>query len=294
MAAISATLVKQLRDKTGAGMMDCKTALTESDGDIEAATDWLRKKGLAAAAKRAGRETQEGLIGLALEAGAGALVEVNSETDFVARNDNFQALVGQIASLAPAAGGDLDALRAMVIAKTGRNVADEITQAISVIGENINLRRTATLEVRPGVVAGYLHGQLAPGLGRIGVLVALRSEGDAEALAALGRQLAMHVAAARPEAVTTESLDAALIARERAIYADQARASGKPEAIVEKMIDGRIRKYYEEVVLLEQAFVVDPEVKVKEAVGRLAKEIGAPVEVAGFVRFALGEGQGGS
>jgi elongation factor Ts len=290
MAAITAALVKQLRDQTGAGMMDCKTALTEAGGDLEAATDWLRKKGLAAAAKKAGRLTSEGLIGVQVEERLGALIEVNSETDFVARNETFQQLVRAVAALAPRAGGDLDALLELQVPDSGRSVADEITHAISVLGENINLRRTAVVEVAEGVVGSYVHGALAPGLGKIGVLVGLRSAGEAEQLAAFGRQLAMHIAAARPQAVSVDRLDPALVARERAIYAEQARASGKPDNILDKIVDGRMRKYHEEVVLLEQAFVIDPDLKVKDALDRLAEKLGSSVTVTGFERFALGEG----
>jgi elongation factor Ts len=290
MAEITSALVKELRERTGAGMMDCKRALAQVEGDLEAASDWLRKKGLAAAAKKSSRVTSEGLIGMTLTGTAGALVEVNAETDFVARNENFQELVRRIAALAPAAKGDLEALKAARIEATGRTVAEEITQAIAVIGENIMLRRTAYLEVPAGVVAGYLHNQLPPGLGKLGVLVALAGTGEQAKLAELGKQLAMHVAATNPHAVTADLVDPAVVARERAIFADQARASGKPDNIIEKMVEGRIRKFYEESVLLEQAFVVDPDKRVKEAVQAMAKEVGAPIEIAGFVRLALGEG----
>jgi elongation factor Ts len=290
MAEITSALVKELRERTGAGMMDCKRALAQVEGDLEAASDWLRKKGLAAAAKKSSRVTSEGLIGMTLTGTAGALVEVNAETDFVARNENFQELVRRIAALAPQAKGDLEALKAARIEATGRTVADEITQAIAVIGENINLRRTAYLEVASGAVAGYLHNQLAPGLGKLGVLVALASVGNQARLAELGKQLAMHVAATNPHAVTADLVDTAVVARERAIFADQARASGKPENIIEKMVEGRMRKFFEESVLLEQAFVVDPDQRVKDAVQATAKEVGAPIEIAGFVRLALGEG----
>ncbi len=292
MTQISASLVKELRERTGAGMMDCKKALAETAGDIEAAIDWLRKKGLAAAAKKAGRATSEGLVGMVAEGGRGALVEVNSETDFVARNETFQELVRRIAALAPGARGDLEALKRAKVAETGRTVEEEIGQAIAVIGENIQLRRTAFLEVEPGIVAGYVHAQSAPGLGRIGVLVALRSEADPERLAELGKQLAMHVAATNPQAVTVEGLDPEVVARERDILAEQARASGKPEAIVQKMVEGRLRKFYEEAVLLEQAFVIDPDRRVREVLAAFEKETGRPVEVVAFVRMALGEGVG--
>jgi elongation factor Ts len=290
MAEITSAQVKELRERTGAGMMDCKRALGEAGGDVEAATDWLRKKGLAAAAKKAGRVASEGLIGMALAGTAGALVEVNAETDFVARNDAFQELVRRIAALAPAARGDLAALKAARVAETGRTVEEEVTQAIAVIGENINLRRTAYLEVPEGVVAGYLHGPLAPSFGKLGVLVALASSGDRAQLAEAGKQLAMHVAATNPQAVSADKVDPAVVERERAIYADQARASGKPENIIAKMVEGRLRKFYEEAVLLEQVFVVDTDKRVKEAVKAAGAAAGATVEVAGFVRLALGEG----
>jgi elongation factor Ts len=293
MAAVTAALVKQLRDQTGAGMMDCKTALTESAGDFEAAVDWLRKKGLDAAAKKAGRVASQGLIGLEAAGRRGALVEVNSETDFVARNQDFQALVRMVARLALEVGGDLERLKAAAVPASGRTVADEITQAIAVIGENITLRRAAAVEIGEGAIGTYVHGALAPGLGTIGVLVGLQSAGDPERLAALGKQLAMHVAAARPQAVTVERLDARALERERAIYAEQARASGKPESIVDKIVEGRVRKFYEEAVLLEQAFVIDPDLKVKDAIDRVAEEIGSSIAVTDFVRFALGEGLSG-
>ncbi len=290
MAEITAGLVKQLRDKTGAGMMDCKRALAESEGDLETASDWLRKKGLAAAAKKAGRTTAEGLVGMTVGDGKGALVEINSETDFVARNETFQAMVTEIASRAAEADGDLDALNALVL-KSGRTVADEITNAIGVIGENITLRRTATLTVEDGVVGGYVHAQSAPGLGKIGVLVGLSSNAaDKARLADVARQIAMHVAAASPQSVAVDDLDPELVERERRILAEQALASGKPESIVEKMVEGRIRKFYEEVVLHEQVYVVDTDKKVKDVVAELGEAVGAPTTVTGFVKFVLGEG----
>ena len=290
MGQVTAALVKQLRDKTGAGMMDCKKALSENDADVEAATDWLRKKGLAAAAKKAGRLASEGLIGVQVEATRGALVEINSETDFVARNDDFQKLVRSVAELAPEANGDADRLQAMQVPATGRSVTDEITQAVATIGENINFRRTGVVEVDEGVVGSYVHSQLSPGLGKIGVVIGLKSAGDKGELEALGKQLAMHVAAAKPEAVSVDRLDPESVSRERAIYADQARASGKPESIIEKMVEGRMRKFYEESVLLEQVFVVDTDLKVKQAIERVAEKIGSAIVVADFLRFALGEG----
>ncbi len=290
MAEITAALVKQLREMTGAGMMDCKRALIESDGDIEAAVDLLRKEGLGAAAKKAGRVAAEGLVGVVTEGGRGAVVEVNSETDFVARNEDFQNFVGTVTSLALEAGGDPEALGAAPYPDGGHSVAEALTEMIAKIGENMSLRRAAALQVGAGVVAGYVHNQAAPGLGKIGVLVALESTGDGDRLAAFGRQLAMHVAAAAPQALAAEDLDPAVLERERNVLAEQARASGKPDNIIEKMVEGRLRKYYAEVCLLEQVFVIDGESKVREAVEATAKDLGAPIEIAGFRRFQLGEG----
>jgi elongation factor Ts len=287
---ISAQQVKALREKTGVGMMDCKKALAETDGDMEAAVDWLRKKGLSKAAKKADRVAAEGLVGAASAGNRAALVEVNSETDFVARNEMFQNLVSAIAKEAMEAGGDVDALKARQYPGTGRTVSEEITEAIATIGENMNLRRAALLEVGEGVVATYLHNQVAPGLGKLGVLVALASTGDAAKLEDLGRKIAMHVAATNPLAVNTEELPAEAVERERAVYAEQARASGKPENIIEKMVEGRMRKFYEEVVLLKQSFVVDPDKTVEQAIKDAEADVGAPIQLAAFVRFALGEG----
>jgi elongation factor Ts len=290
MAEVSAALVKDLREKTGAGMMDCKKALGETGGDLEAAVDWLRKKGLAAAAKKASRVAAEGLVGLSAEDTRGALVEVNSETDFVARNPEFQAAVQEIARAALGAAGDIERLRGTKLGKSGRTVADEITRLIGTIGENINLRRTQAIAVSKGLVASYVHSASAPGIGRIGVLVALESSAPAEKLKALGHQMAMHVAAANPRAVSPADLDPALVARERALLVDQAKASGKPDAIIEKMVDGRIRKFYEEVALLDQLWVIDGESKVSKVLEAAAKDAGAPIAIKGFIRFALGEG----
>jgi elongation factor Ts len=290
MAEITAALVKELREKTGAGMMDCKKALAESKGDLEGAVDWLRKKGLAAAAKKAGRVAAEGLVGVAVSGTAGAIVEVNSETDFVARNDRFQDFVTKLAGLALQAEGNVEKLKALDYPGTGRNVGDELTQLIATIGENMNLRRTAALKVGSGVVTSYVHSAVVSGLGKIGVLVALESTGNAAKLEELGRGIAMHVAAARPESVTIEGVDQAGLERERAVLSEQARASGKPEEIIAKMVEGRLRKYYEEVVLLEQVYVIDGETKIKDVIAKAAKDVGAPVTIAGFVRFTLGEG----
>ncbi len=289
MATITAAMVKELREKSGVGMMDCKTALKENDGDIAAAIDWLRTKGLAKAAKKAGRIAAEGLVGLAVDGTRGAVVEVNSETDFVARNDQFQETVGKIASLALDAGGDLDALKAAGYAD-GKSVEEYLKELVGTIGENMNLRRTAHLEVGSGVIASYVHNAAAGGLGKIGVLVALESTGDPQVLATFGKQLAMHVAAANPQALSPDSLDPALVESERNILVEQARESGKPENIIEKMVEGRLRKFFEEVALMSQTFVVDGETRIAKAVEAAAKEAGAPVEVTGFVRFALGEG----
>ncbi len=289
MAEITAALVKELREKTGAGMMDCKKALTEIGGDVEAAIDWLRKNGLAAAAKKAGRVAAEGLVGVVTEGTQGALVEVNSETDFVARNGAFQGFVSQVARLALDAGGDLVALAAAAY-PGGGTIGEALTGMIGKLGENMSLRRTAALQVSQGVVAGYVHNHAAPGLGKIGVLVALESAGDVDKLAAFGRQLAMHVAAAAPQAISTEEVDASALERERSVLAEQARASGKPDDIIEKMVQGRLRKYYEEICLLDQTFVIDNESKVRLAVEAAGEDAGAPVTVAGFHRFQLGEG----
>jgi elongation factor Ts len=287
--SVSAQMVRELREQTGAGMMDCKNALVEAKGDTALARELLRKKGLAAAAKKAGRTAAEGLIGMALDGPRGALVEVNSETDFVARNEQFQAFVRQAAELALAAGGDLEALGR---AKTpdGAALDDELARLVGTIGENLILRRTAALSVDPGVVAGYIHNQVEPGLGKIGVLVALRSTGDSAGLAELGKKLAMHVAAAAPAAIDKDGVDPAALDREREILAEQARASGKPEDIVAKMVEGRLRKYYEEVCLLEQTYVIDGETKVAKILDQAAKDLGGSVEVVGMVRFLLGEG----
>jgi len=288
MSNISASMVKDLRDKTGAGMMDCKAALAETDGDMEAAIDWLRKKGLAKAAKKAGRVAAEGLIGIAAIPGAGALVEVNSETDFVARNDQFKDFVKDAAGLALEAEGDVAKLLAK---KMGDATVDEVLKGlIGKIGENMSVRRAVALAVSPGVVASYVHNAAGPELGKIGVLVALKSKADTAKLLALGRQIAMHIAATSPLALTPEHVPADVIARERAIYADQARQSGKPENIIEKMVEGRLRKFYEESVLMQQIFVIDGETPIAKVIEKASKEFGAPIEIVGFVRYQVGEG----
>jgi translation elongation factor Ts len=290
MAEVSAALVKELREKTGAGMMDCKRALAETAANLEDAIDWLRKKGLSAAAKKAGRIAAEGLIAVAASGGRGAVVEVNAETDFVARNESFQKFAATVGAIALDAAGDLEQIKSAPYPGTGRNVGEELTHMVATIGENMSLRRAAALTVSPGVVASYVHNALAPGLGKIGVLVALESAAAPDKLLALGRQLAMHVAAANPQATEIADVDPAAVDRERNILAEQARASGKPEEIIAKMVEGRLRKFYEDVVLLEQTYVIDGESKVRAAVQIAAKELGAPVRVAGFVRYALGEG----
>ena len=290
MAEVTAALVKELRDKTGAGMMDCKRALGETAGDMETAVDWLRKKGLAAAAKKAGRVAAEGLVGVATRGVAGAVVEVNSETDFVARNELFQAFVRTVAGLAVAGNGDVEALKQTPYPGTGRTVAEELTELVGRIGENLVLRRTARLAVEHGVVSSYVHNSLAPGLGKIGVLVALESEADGDAVAALGRQLAMHIAAANPQYLDVASVSAAALDRERAVLREQAAGSGKSAEIVERMVEGRLRKFYEEAVLLDQVFVIDGETRVGKVVENAAKQAGKPIRVSGFVRLQLGEG----
>jgi elongation factor Ts len=290
MAAISASMVKDLRDKTGAGMMDCKTALTESNGDMEAAIDWLRAKGLSKAAKKADRVAAQGLVGVASAAKQGAVVEVNCETDFVARNPDFQATVGEIAKLALKAGGEVEKLGAATYPKTNATVTDHLMGLVGTIGENMSLRRTAALKVKDGVVATYVHNQAAPGMGKIGVLVALESTGDKDKLNEIGRQVAMHVAAFNPLALKDEEVDPEAVERERAIFAEQARESGKPEKVVKQMIEGRIKKFYQEVVLLKQAFAMNPDLTVEKAVKEAEVGVGAPITVKAFVRYELGEG----
>jgi len=291
MAEITAALVKELREKTGAGMMDCKRALAETDGKLNDAEDWLRKKGLSAAAKKAGRVAAEGLVGVATSAKAGAIVEVNAETDFVARNETFQSFVRSVTGVALGKGGDVETLKSASYPASVRNVGEELTHLIARIGENMVLRRAQRLEVKNGVVAAYVHSALAPGLGKIGALVALESTGNAEKLAELGVRLAQHVAASRPQYLDIASVDPAALERERQVQREKARASGKPDAIVEKMVEGGVRKFlYEELVLLEQKYIRDEETPVGKVIAAAAKEIGAPVKVAGFVRFALGEG----
>lgn len=289
MAEITAALVKELREKTGAGMMDAKNALVENKGDIEASVDWLRKKGLAKAAKKSGRTAAEGLIALVAEGARGAVVEVNSETDFVARNDQFQGFARKCASIA-LSGADTAEKLAAAPYDGGKSVQETLTALIATIGENMTLRRAASLSVSKGVVSPYIHNAVADGLGKIGVLVALESEGDAGKLQELGRRIAMHIAAARPEYLDSSAVDPQALEREKNILRDQVKDSGKPPEIVEKMIEGRLRKFYEEVCLVDQIFVIDGESKVSKVIEDAAKAIGKPVKLAAFVRFQLGEG----
>lgn len=291
MTTITASMVKDLREKTGAGMMDCKQALSEANGDIEAAIDWLRAKGLSKAAKKSDRVAAEGLIGVAATATKGAVVEVNAETDFVARNEQFQEMVRNITTLVPEVGDDVAKIQAATYPGKSVTVEEQIKESIATIGENMALRRAALVEVSEGVVAAYVHNKISDDLGKIGVLVALESSGDKDKLMAFGRQIAMHIAAATPLALTPDELDADIIAKERAIYLEQAQASGKPQEIVEKMVEGRLRKeYFQQVVLLQQTFVIDGKASVEQAVKEAEKEIGAPIKVTRFERFALGEG----
>lgn len=290
MAEITAALVKELREKSGAGMMDCKKALTETNGDIEAAIDWLRAKGIAKADKKSGRTAAEGLIGIAGAGHKAVVIELNSETDFVARNDAFQDLVRGVAEVALSTDGTVDAIAAATYPATGKPVAETIKDAIATIGENMTLRRAAKLEVEHGVVATYIHNAAGDGIGKLGVLVALKSEGDKAVLTSIGRQVAMHIAATNPLAIRSEEVDAAVAERERNVFIEQSRASGKPDNIIEKMVEGRMRKFFEEVALLSQAFVINPDVTVGEAVKAAEKEAGAPIEVIGMARLLLGEG----
>ena len=290
MAEITASLVKELREKTGAGMMDCKKALGEVAGDVEKAIDWLRTKGLSAAAKKAGRVAAEGLVGVVASGSRGAVLEVTAETDFVGRNEMFQKFVGETTRLALDNAGDMAKIAAAPFPGTGRDVQGELTNLIATIGENMSLRRSAMLSVSDGVVVAYTHNAVAPDLGKIGVLVALESTGDKAKLAALGKQLAMHVAATNPQSLTVADLDQAAIERERGVLAEKAGQTGKAADIIAKMVEGGLRKFHQEVVLLEQAFVMDGKTKVSKVVDEAGKDVGAPVKLAGFLRFALGEG----
>jgi elongation factor Ts len=289
MAEVTAAMVKDLRERSGAGMMDCKKALAETSGDMEAAIDWLRTKGLATAAKKAGRTAAEGLVGVAVRATRGAVVEVNSETDFVAKNDQFQAFVRTVAELSLDHGDSIDALAAAAWPEGG-TVAEKLTANVATIGENQTLRRVAVLEVAEGIVVSYVHNQVTPGLGKIGVLVALDSGAPAAQLEPLGKQLAMHIAAANPQALHEDDVDPTLVERERAIAVEKAAASGKPADIVAKMVDGAVAKFRKEVALLSQLFVIDNKTKIADVLTAAAKEAGAPVKLAAYVRFQLGEG----
>lgn len=290
MANISASEVKTLRERTGAGMMDCKKALAESDGDMDVAIDWLRTKGLAAAAKKAGRIAAEGLVGVAVSERAAAIVEINSETDFVARNDSFQEFVQTTANVALEKQGKYDETLTAAYPGQSRTVSEQIQHMIATIGENIQFRRSHSFAVDAGIVATYVHSAVVPNLGKIGVLVALESGADTDKLNALGKQIAMHVAAANPRSLSVDSLDPSIVERERTVLAEQARQSGKSEEIIAKMTEGRLRKFYEEVVLNEQIFVVDGETKVAKVIEQAAQDVGVDIKLAGFIRYALGEG----
>jgi elongation factor Ts len=289
MAEITAATVKELRERTGAGMMDCKKALGETNGDMEAAIDWLRTKGLAAAAKKAGRTAAEGLVGVAVDGKKGAIVEVNSETDFVAKNEQFQDFVRTAAEITLGTGSDIEALKDACW-PAGGTVEEKLTSNIATIGENQSIRRAALLEVGEGVITSYVHNAAAPGLGKIGVLVAIESGADRAALEDLGKKLAMHIAAANPLALRGEELDPALVERERGIAREKAAESGKPAEIVEKMVEGAMAKFRKESALLSQLFVMDNKTKVEDVVAAAAKEAGAPVTLKAYVRFHLGEG----
>ena len=287
--SVTAALVKELREKSGAGMMDCKKALAETDGGMEAAIDWLRTKGLATAAKKSGRVASEGLVSFAVDGTRGAVIELNAETDFVARNTEFQEFASTLAGLALDS-GDLDALSAADYPGTGRNVAEELTHKIATIGENMSLRRMASLSVGSGSIVSYMHNATAPGLGRIGVLVALESTASADVLEGLGKQIAMHIAATSPASLSVDDLDPESVQRERDVLIEQAKASGKPQEIAEKMVQGRMKKYYQEVVLLEQTSVIDGETRIADVVANAGKDAGADIALTGYVRFNLGEG----
>ena len=289
MMSVTAALVKELREKSGAGMMDCKKALNETSGDMDAAIDWLRTKGLAAAAKKSGRVASEGLVAISVSGTLGALVELNSETDFVSRNDDFQTFAKTLSSLALTA-SDIEALKAMDYPNTGRSVAEELTHKIATIGENMSLRRMEKVSVESGAIVPYIHNATADGLGRIGVLVGLSSSADSAVLSGLGKQIAMHIAATTPASISVDDLDPEMVARERDVLIEQAKASGKPQEIAEKMVEGRLRKYYEEVVLLEQTFVIDGETKVGNVIEAAAKDAGADIKLTHFAHFILGDG----
>ncbi len=291
MSEITAGLVKELREKSGAGMMDCKKALVECGGNFEEAVDWLRKKGLSAAAKKSGREAAEGVIAIATNEQSAAILELNAETDFVARNDKFQSMAHGIVNLALNTQKNIDELKvAQYNSQDNKTVDEVITDHIAIIGENMNLRRVSYLNVNNGVITSYIHNAVANNLGKIGVLVALESSGDKAKLLELGKKIAMHIAAARPECLDIASVNLENLEREKQIFAEQSRNSGKPENIVEKMVEGRIKKYYQEVVLLEQVFVMDNKTPISQVLSEAAKEVGAAVTISGFLRYELGEG----
>jgi elongation factor Ts len=290
MATITAAMVKELREVSGAGMMDCKNALTENDGNMEASIDWLRAKGITKAEKKSGRTAAEGLVGIASTSHSAVVVEVNSETDFVARNDAFQDIVRHVANVAITTDGSNEAVGTAIYPGSEKSVSDIIKDAVGTIGENMSFRRAAKLSVKDGVVATYMHNSVADGLGKLGVLVAIETAGGHDEARAFARQVAMHIAATSPLALSADEVDPAAVERERAIFTEQARESGKPDAIIEKMVEGRIRKFYEEVVLLKQGFVMNPDITVEAALKEAEKAIGAPAKITGFVRMALGEG----
>ena len=287
--SVTAALVKELREKSGAGMMDCKKALSETGGDMDAAIDWLRTKGLATAAKKSGRVAAEGLVAFAVSGTKGAVVELNAETDFVARNPEFQGFASALAGLALYS-ADLEGLMVAEFPETGRTVEEELTQKIATIGENMSLRRMQKIEVSHGIVVPYMHNAIADGLGRIGVLVGLQSDAGVEMLTGLGKQLAMHIAATAPASLSVDDLDDEVISREREVLIEQAKASGKPQEIAEKMVEGRMKKYYQEVVLLEQTSVIDGETRIADVLEKASQDVGLAVALTNFVRFNLGEG----
>ncbi len=290
MAEITASEVKALRDRTGAGMMDCKKALVACEGDVEKAIDWLRKKGLSAAAKKSGRVAAEGLVGLYVDGNKGTILEVNAETDFVARNDLFQKYVSTVVELASKHSADLESLKNLDYPETGRSVSDELTNLIATIGENMGLRRVSHISVSDGAIASYIHNKIADNLGKIGILVGLESNADKSKLLELGKKIAMHIAAASPKSVNISDLDPEIVARERDVVTEQAKNSGKKEEFIPKIVEGRLSKFYGEVVLMEQVFVIDGSSKVKDVIAQAEKDLGAPIKIVGFKKFVLGEG----
>jgi len=290
MAEITASEVKALRDRTGAGMMDCKKALVACEGDVEKAIDWLRKKGLSAAAKKSGRVAAEGLVGVYVDGNKGTVLEVNAETDFVARNDLFQKYVSTVVELASKNNADLESLKNLDYPETGRSVSEELTNLIATIGENMGLRRVSHISVSDGVIASYVHNKIADNLGKIGILVGLESTADKSKLLELGKKIAMHIAAASPKSVNVSDLDPEIVARERDVVTEQAKNSGKKEEFIPRIVEGRLSKFYGEVVLMEQIFVIDGSSKVKDVIAQAEKELGAPIKIIGFNKFVLGEG----